>query len=208
MSRRFRVGRRSSPLADELVDLLVVGLGNPGAEYTGTRHNVGRAVVTELCARYAAPLRKSREHALVAEVRIEDQRVTLATPQTFMNESGRSVGQLARRYGITDLDRLVIVHDEMDLPVGTVRIKQGGGLAGHNGLRSVSDHLRTRDYVRIRIGVGRPPQGQSSADHVLRQPSPEEKAGLAESISKAADAVEGIVSDGIELTMGVYNARG
>ena len=124
-----------------------------------------------------------------------------------MNESGRSVGRLVRRYGITDLARLVIVHDEMDLPVGTVRVKQGGGLAGHNGLRSVSDHLRTRDYVRISIGDGRPPQGQSSADHVLRQPSPEEKADLAESISKAGDAVEGIVSDGIEATMGSYNVR-
>ena len=135
MSRRFRVGRRSLPLVDERVDLLVVGLGNPGAEYTGTRHNVGRDVVAELCARYAARLRKSREHAFVAEVRITGRWVTLAIPRVFMNESGRSVGQLARRYGITDLVRLVIVHDEMDLPVGTVRIKQGGGLAGHNGLR-------------------------------------------------------------------------
>jgi len=208
MPRRFRVGRRSPPLIDELVDLLVIGLGNPGVEYAGTRHNVGRDVVTELCTRHDACLRKSREHALVAEARIADRRVALAIPQTFMNESGRPVGRLARRYGVTDLARLVIVHDEMDLPVGTVRVKQGGGLAGHNGLRSVSDHLRTRDYVRIRIGVGRPHQGQSSADHVLRQPSPEEKTDLAESISKAADALEGILADGIELTMGFYNARG
>lgn len=207
MSRRFRVGLRSIFCADDSVDLLVVGLGNPGAEYVGTRHNVGADVVVELCDRHGTRLRRSREQALVAEVRIDGQRVALVFPQTFMNKSGRSVSRLLRQYGIEDPTRVVVVHDELDLPVGILRIKKGGGLAGHNGLRSVSDHLRTRDYLRVRIGVGRPPEGWSGADHVLCRPGSEEAVHLAGTVAEAADAIEAILREGIDATMGRYNAR-
>ena len=208
MSRRFRVGPRPTLRTSESTDLLVVGLGNPGAEYAGTRHNVGADVVGELCQRHGVHLRKSREQALVAEVRIDGRRVALAFPQTFMNESGRSVGRLCRRHGIQDPARLIVAHDELDLPVGILRIKEGGGLAGHNGLRSVSDHLHTRDYLRVRIGVGRPPEGRSGADHVLRRPGREEATDLARTVAEAAEAVEAILRDGLDAAMGRYNARG
>ena len=208
MSRRFRVGLRSTLRTSESTDLLVVGLGNPGAEYVGTRHNVGADVVVELCHRHGTHLRRSREQALVAEVRIDGRRVALAFPQTFMNESGRSVGLLCRRHGIEDLARLVVVHDELDLPVGILRIKEGGGLAGHNGLRSVSDHLRSRDYLRVRIGVDRPPKGRSGADYVLRRPCREEAFDLTRTVTEAAEAVEAILRDGLDVAMGHYNARG
>jgi PTH1 family peptidyl-tRNA hydrolase len=208
VSRRFRVGLKTTSRTSEPADLLVVGLGNPGADYVGTRHNVGAEVVVELCHRHEVHLRRSREQALVAEVWIDERRLAVAFPQTFMNESGRSVGRLYRRYGIDDPARLVVVHDEIDLPVGTLRIKEGGGLAGHNGLRSVSDHLRTRDYLRVRIGVGRPPEGYSGADHVLRRPGREEATDLARTVTEAAEAVEAILWDGVDAAMGRYNARG
>lgn len=127
MSRRFRVGPRARLRSGESTDLLVVGLGNPGTEYAGTRHNVGAAAVAELCDRYGAHLKRSREQALVAEVRIDGHRVTLAFPQTYMNESGQSVRRLWRQHRIEDPTQLVVVHDELDLPIGTVRVKEGGG---------------------------------------------------------------------------------
>jgi len=207
VSRRFRVGLKASSRTSEPTDLLVVGLGNPGADYVGTRHNVGAEVVVELCHRHEVHLRRSREQALVAEVQVDGRRLALAFPQTFMNESGRSVGRLCRRHGIEDPARLVVIHDELDLPVGILRIKEGGGLAGHNGLRSVSDHLRTRDYLRVRIGVGRPPEGHSGADHVLRRPDREEATALARTVTEAAEAVESILCDGVDAAMGRYNAR-
>ena len=208
MSRRFGVGLRSTLRTSESTDLLVVGLGNPAGEYTGTRHNVGAEAVGELCRRHEGHLRRSREQALVAEVRIDGRRLALALPQTFMNESGRSVGRLCRRHGIEDPARLVVIHDELDLPVGILRIKEGGGLAGHNGLRSVSDHLRTQDYLRVRIGVGRPPEGSSGADHVLGRPDREEATDLARTVVEAAEAVESILRDGLDTAMGRYNAQG
>ncbi|HEV8296616.1 MAG TPA: aminoacyl-tRNA hydrolase, partial [Acidimicrobiales bacterium] len=140
-----------------MADLLVVGLGNPGAEFEGTRHNVGVAVVERLARRHGGKFKKTREHALVAEVRVRSHRVALAFPQTFMNESGRSVGLLVRRHDIGDLAHLVVVHDELDLPVGRLKVKVGGGLAGHNGLKSIKAHLHDDGFVRIRIGVGKPP---------------------------------------------------
>src|SRR5690349_11767207 len=132
------------PRTGTAADLLVVGLGNPGAEYERTRHNVGAEVVELLARRYGGKLKKGRERALVDEVRIDGKRVALAFPQTYMNDSGLSVSPLVRRYGIEDLARLVVVHDELDLPVGVVRVKEGGGLAGHNGLRSIKAHLKSQ----------------------------------------------------------------
>jgi PTH1 family peptidyl-tRNA hydrolase len=195
------IGRRTGTPAD----LLVIGLGNPGPEYTGTRHNVGVAVVELLARRHGGQLKKAKEHALVAEVRIDGSRVTLAFPQTFMNESGRSVAPLVRRHGIEDLHRLVIVHDELDLPVGRLKVKLGGGLAGHNGLKSIKAHLHTDEFVRVRVGVGKPPSSQAGRDHVLRRPGKAEQTEIDVSVELAADAVEAILKEGPEAAMARFN---
>jgi PTH1 family peptidyl-tRNA hydrolase len=187
-------------------DLLVVGLGNPGAEYAGTRHNVGFDVVDLLAHRHGARLRKGKERALVGEARIGGARVALAQPQTYMNDSGMSVRPLVRRFGIEDLRDLVIVHDELDLPLGRMKVKVGGGLAGHNGLRSIRDHLRADAFVRVRIGVGKPPSKEHGAHHVLRKVGSSERRILADITALAADAVELIISDGPEAAMTAYNA--
>jgi PTH1 family peptidyl-tRNA hydrolase len=195
----FRKGaaeRRGTP-----ADLLVVGLGNPGAEYAGTRHNVGAEVVARLAAARGASLKPGKERALVAEVRIGEARVALAFPTTYMNESGDAVQRLVRRYGIDDWSKLVIVHDELDLPPGTVRVKAGGGLAGNNGLRSISQHLKTNDYLRVRIGIGKPPSKERGADHVLSRLGKHERELLDESIVVATDAVELIATDGVDAAM-------
>jgi PTH1 family peptidyl-tRNA hydrolase len=162
--------------------------------------------VAVLADRHGGSLRRSRELALSCEVRIGGQRVALAFPQTFMNESGQSVGSLVRRHGIDDPTRIVVVHDELDLAVGTLRVKAGGGLAGHNGLKSITAHLKTQDYLRVRIGVGRPPGRRSGADHVLRRPSRAEAAELGVVVAEAVDAVEAILADGVDATMGRFNA--
>jgi PTH1 family peptidyl-tRNA hydrolase len=186
-------------------DLLVVGLGNPGAEYAGTRHNVGAEVVELLARRHGGQLKKSRERALVAEVHIGSDRVTLAFPITYMNESGQAVGPLVRRHGIEDLHRLVIVHAELDVPVGRLQVKVGGGLAGNNGLRSIKAHLKSDEFVRVRIGIGKPPSADRGADHVLRRPSKAEREELAVMCERAADAVETILTDGPEAAMARFN---
>ena len=189
-----------------MADLLVVGLGNPGREYVGTLHNVGFDVVDLLIERHGGRLRKGRERAMVDEVRIEGRRVALAEPQTYMNLSGESVGRLVRRYDIDDLHDLVVVHDELDLPPGRLRVKVGGGLAGHNGLRSIKAHLHSDDFVRVRIGVGKPPSRERGADHVLNRPGRSTRQALAEQVARAADAVEAIVADGTEAAMTHFNA--
>jgi PTH1 family peptidyl-tRNA hydrolase len=196
-------GRRTGTPAD----LLVVGLGNPGEEFAGTRHNAGADVVALLADRGGARLRAGKELALSCEVRLDDRLVALAFPQTFMNESGRSVGALVRRHGIGELSRLVVVHDELDLPLGRIQVKDGGGIAGHNGLRSIRDHLHSADFVRVRIGIGRPPGRKQGADYVLRRPSKADRAELAVVVVEAADAVEVILTDGIAAAMNRYNAK-
>ena len=202
MLRRSRTERTGEPAA-----LLVVGLGNPGDDYDGTRHNVGADVIAVLADRHGGSMRRSKELALSCEVRIGGQRVALAFPQTFMNESGQSVRKLTHRHGVDDPARIVVVHDELDLPVGSLRVKVGGGMAGHNGLKSVTAHLKTQDYLRIRIGVGRPPGRQSGADYVLRRPGKTEAAELGVIVQEAADAVEAILAEGVDATMGSVNAR-
>ncbi|MBK9180539.1 MAG: aminoacyl-tRNA hydrolase [Acidimicrobiales bacterium] len=185
---------------------MVVGLGNPGDEYAGTRHNVGAEVVALLAARHGGSLRRGRERALSGEVTISGRRVALAFPQTYMNLSGESVRLLARRFGVGDPAHLVVVHDELDLPVGRLKVKVGGGLAGHNGLRSIVSHLHSQEFVRVRIGVGKPPGRQAGADHVLRRPTRAERAELDVVVQEAADAVEAIVVDGVAAAMNRYNA--
>lgn len=199
--RRDGSRRRGTP-----ADLLVVGLGNPGSEYERTRHNVGADTVAELARRHDGRLRKSRERALADEVRIDGRRVALALPQTYMNESGDAVGRLVRRHGIEEPGSLVVVHDELDLPVGRLKVKVGGGLAGHKGLRSIKDHLGTDDFVRVRIGIGKPQTKEQGADHVLRRPRRQERSELDVVTDEAADAVEMIVREGPEAAMTRYNA--
>jgi len=190
-----------------MADLLVVGLGNPGAEYAGTRHNVGFDVVDLLASRHGGRLKRAkRERALVGEVHLGGRRVALAQPQTYMNDSGRSVAPLVRHFDIDDLSRLVVVHDELDLPVGRMKVKLGGGLAGHNGLRSIRSHLHDDGFARVRIGVGKPPTKEHGADHVLRRPGKAVRTILDEMVVRAADAVESIVDSGIEATMNRFNA--
>jgi peptidyl-tRNA hydrolase, PTH1 family len=194
--------RRGTP-----ADLLVVGLGNPGAEYERSRHNVGAQVVELLADRHGGTLRRAKERALVAEVRLDGQRVVLAFPQTFVNLSGESVALLVRRHGITDPERVVIVQDELDLPLARVKLKRGGGLAGHNGLRSIKAHLHTDGFLRVRIGVGKPVTKEQGADHVLKRVSRRDRTELDIAVHEAADAVELIVSDGIDAAMNRVNTR-
>jgi len=182
-----------------------VGLGNPGAEYAGTRHNLGADVVARLAERHGGRLRKAKELALTAEVRIDGHLVALAWPQTYVNESGRSVAGLVRRHGIDDLQRLVVVHDELDLPVGGLKIKVGGGTAGHNGLKSIEAYLHDNDFVRVRIGVDKPPGRRQGADHVLKRPGKTDRAELDVVVEEAADAVEAIALEGVAPTMNRFN---
>jgi len=200
LRRRGRPPTRTGTPAD----LLVVGLGNPGAEYARTRHNVGAEVVELLATRHGAKLKKGRERALVDEVRIGDRRVALAVPLTYMNDSGDALRLLARRYGV-EAEQIVVVHDELDLPVATLRVKSGGGLAGHNGLRSIKSHLHSDAFQRVRIGVGKPVSKERGADHVLNKFSKRERAEVDVTIEQAADAVETIVSEGVDAAMNRYN---
>lgn len=194
--------RRGTP-----ADLLVVGLANPGAEYEGTRHNVGSEVVRLLAERHGASLRRSKERALVDEVVVDGKRLALAIPLTYMNLSGEVVAPLVWRHGIEDLARLVVVHDELDLPVGRMKLKLGGGLAGNNGLKSIKAHLRSADFARIRIGIGKPPGRSDGAKHVLKRPTKQERAELDVVVEEAADAVEMILAEGFAAAMNRYNTR-
>jgi len=189
------------------VDLLVVGLGNPGAEYARTRHNVGVDVVELLARRHGGKLKGSKGRARSDEVRIGDRRVALAVPLTYMNDSGEAVAGLARRLGL-EPDRIVIVHDELDLPPAALRLKAGGGLAGHNGLRSIKQHLHSDEFLRVRIGVGKPPTKERGADHVLSRVSKRDREQMDVTIEEAADAVELIATSGIDTAMNRYNGRG
>jgi PTH1 family peptidyl-tRNA hydrolase len=194
--------RRGTP-----TDLLVVGLANPGADYAGTLHNLGAAAVRLVADRHGGSFRRTRERAEVAEVTIDGTRVALAVPTTYMNLSGEAVAPLVRRHSIDDPGRLVIVHDELDLPTGRVKVKEGGGLAGHNGLRSIKAHLHTDAFVRVRIGVGKPPSKEQGANHVLRRPGKKDQVELDIAVVEAADAVELIIRDGVAAAMNVVNTR-
>jgi PTH1 family peptidyl-tRNA hydrolase len=189
------------------VDLLVVGLGNPGDEYARTRHNVGAEVVELLARRHGGKLHGTKGRARSDEVRIGAKRVALAVPLTYMNDSGEAVAGLMRRLGVVP-DQIVIVHDELDLQPAVLRIKVGGGLAGHNGLRSIKQHLHTDEFMRVRIGVGKPPSKERGADHVLSRISKREREAMDVTIEEAADAVELIVGTGVDAAMNRYNGRG
>jgi PTH1 family peptidyl-tRNA hydrolase len=192
---------------------LVVGLGNPGKKYEQTRHNVGQSAIDELCRRWNVSLREGKDKARVGETTLRDSagndhKVVFAIPMTFMNESGQAVRLLMKRHNLkfdSDIAQLIIVHDELDLEPGVVRAKVGGGLAGHNGLRSITSHLSTQDYARVRIGVGKPPSADEGADHVLRKVAPADRVVLDAAVVVAADVVESFVLRGSAVTMNTYN---
>jgi PTH1 family peptidyl-tRNA hydrolase len=189
-------------------DLLVVGLGNPGDRYEHTRHNVGADAAAILTKRHAGEMSlEKRLKARVSEFRLDGQRIVVAVPTTWMNESGQCVSALVRRYGIEDWSALVIMHDELDLPEARVKVKQGGGLAGHNGLRSITAHLHTQEYSRVRIGVGKPPGGpEQGADWVLSKVPKAQRELLDAACERAADAAVMILDQGIDAAMQQVNA--
>src|SRR5947207_2007177 len=194
----WRRGERASSL-----DLLVVGLGNPGREYARNRHNVGHLVVEELARRHVASW-KSKFSGQLADVRIYDHKVALLKPETYMNESGRSVGAAAKFFKL-EPDAILVVHDDSDLETGRLQARLGGGLAGHNGLRSIASALGTSDFLRLRVGVGRPERGDPRplADYVLSEFEPHEDADAI--VGRAADAVERLGDEGLEATQRAFN---
>jgi PTH1 family peptidyl-tRNA hydrolase len=196
--RFFRRGEGASTL-----DLLVAGLGNPGREYEHTRHNLGWLVLDELARRHGGSWR-SKFSGSLAEVRLDDVRLALLKPETYMNESGRSVGGAARFFKV-EPERLLVVHDDVDLEPGRLQARAGGGLAGHNGLRSLAQHLGSQEFERLRIGVGRPGRGdpRSVSDWVLSGFAPEDD--LEGLVSQASDAVETIASQGLGAAQASFN---
>ena len=194
----FRRGEGASTL-----DLLVVGLGNPGREHERDRHNVGWMVVDHLAGRHGASFR-SKFSGRLAELRIAGRRVALLEPETYMNDSGRSLGA-ARSFFKLPVDRILVVHDDVDLDVSRLQARAGGGLAGHNGLRSIAAALGSQDFLRLRIGVGRPGRGdpRDVADYVLSPFEPDEDPDAI--VARAADAVEEIVANGLEAAQRRFN---
>ena len=194
----WRRGDRASSL-----DLLVVGLGNPGREHVRDRHNVGWMVVEELARRHGASW-KSKFSGQLTEIRVDGHRVALLKPETYMNESGRSVGAAARFYKV-EPDAVLVVHDEIDLDHGRLQARRGGGLAGHNGLRSIASHLGSQEFLRLRVGVGRPGRGdpRAPADYVLAPFTPDQDAETL--VARAADAVETLDAEGLERTQAKFN---
>jgi PTH1 family peptidyl-tRNA hydrolase len=184
---------------------LVAGLGNPGDRYARTRHNVGRMVVEDLAIEAGERFRKVRFLPVeAAEIRVGDDRVILARSTRFMNESGPSYASLARKQGV-EPSRLIAVHDELDIPAGTIRVKLGGGNSGHNGMRSLDQALRSSEYPRVRVGIGRPPGRQDPADFVLQPVGSRDEADLAILVGHAADAVRALITDGLERTQDRFN---
>jgi PTH1 family peptidyl-tRNA hydrolase len=185
--RRFRDHDRRGSAST----LVIVGLANPGSEFEGSRHNVGGDAVRLLAERRGVQLKhESRQRALSATIPTERGPVTLAVPTTYMNESGAALAPLLRRTSLEDLSHLVIAHDELDLEPGRLQLKFGGGLAGHNGLRSIAKTLGTQDFSRLRIGIGKPPSKEQGADYVLQRPTGARKLAMAEFVTAAADALE------------------
>jgi PTH1 family peptidyl-tRNA hydrolase len=186
---------------------LVVGLGNPGPSYANNRHNAGAMVLDVLADRMGARLKSHKGRADIAEGRLSGHRVILARPRSYMNESGGAVAGLRAFFRIPP-ERILVIHDELDIPFGTVRLKVGGGDGGHNGLRSLRRSLGTGDYPRVRVGVGRPPGRVDPADFVLRDFSPRERTELPVIIERAADAAESLLDEGLEAAQNRYHADG
>lgn len=191
----------------------VVGLGNPGPQYAGTRHNIGQMVLDELARRTGTKFGSHRAHAVVAETRLgllpggaPGPRVVLAKPLTYMNVSGGPTSALAKYYDVAP-ERIIAVHDEVDIPFGTIKLKIGGGEGGHNGLRDITKALGTKDYLRVRVGVDRPPGRMQTADYVLKNFGTTERKDLPLLIDDAADAVEMLITEGLHATQGKFHTK-
>ncbi len=184
---------------------LIVGLGNPGRRYQGTRHNIGARVIDTLARRHHVALREEG-WADVGALTLDGARVLLARPQTYVNVSGTAVADLRRRHRLP-LENLLVAFDDLDLPVGQIRLRAKGGHGGHNGMRSIIEALGSEEFARLRVGIGRPPEGVDPADYVLSRFSKEEQAQLDEAVERAADAVEAFVRRGIEAAMSAFNLR-
>ena len=188
---------------------LVVGLGNPGDQYAATRHNVGQMVIDQLVKRHSIKLasHKSRTHiaAYKLGVGIDANQIILAKSQSYMNETGGPIKALANFYSV-EPEKIIVLHDELDIGFAAIRTKLGGGDNGHNGLKSMTSAFNTPDYYRVRLGIGRPMGQQDPADFVLKQFSKEEKKDLDEFIERGADVVEFLIEKGLELTQGKFNS--
>jgi len=201
----MKLFRRGSE-GDDSDRWIVAGLGNPGARYADTRHNTGGMVVGLLVEESGGTFKRHKSGCLIAEQVMAGQRVVLARPMSYMNESGRPVRELARWYKVP-VERLIVVHDELDLPFGDIRVKVDGGIAGHNGLRSIVNHLGSKDFTRVRIGISRPNDRKGATNHVLDEFNSKERRELPELIERAASAVERIFEAGIERAMNELNTR-
>ena len=185
---------------------IIVGLGNPGRKYVRTRHNAGFMATDELARNLHIEVAQEKYHALVGRARIDSEEAVLAKPQTYMNESGRAVGAILRGTYAAVSD-IIVIHDELDLPLGAVKIKTGGGHGGHYGLRSIIENLGTADFIRIRVGIGRPASGMDPADYVLSPFLAEERQAVPEIMARAADAVKAIVLEGPTRAMNIFNQK-
>ena len=185
---------------------IIIGLGNPGRKYERTRHNAGFMGVDELAGNLRVVIAQEKHHALLVRTRMDSAEVILAKPQTYMNDSGRAVGAIVRDSYASTSD-LIVIHDDLDLQLGVVRVKTGGGHGGHNGLRSIIEHLGSADFIRVRIGIGRPAPGMDSADYVLSPFLAEERKVASEVMAKAAEAVAAIVREGPHRAMNLFNQK-
>ncbi len=191
-------------MADQAGTWLVAGLGNPGPEYAGNRHNLGTMVVDLLAERMSGRFKAHKSRTEIVEGRLAGQRVVLAKPRSYMNESGGPIASVTDFFKVP-LDRLVVVHDELDLPFGGLRLKLGGGDNGHNGLKSLRRSLGSGEFARVRVGIGRPPGRMDAAAFVLRDFSAAERKELAVEVDRAADAIEALVADGMEKAQNTFN---
>ena len=185
---------------------IIVGLGNPGRKYERTRHNAGFMALDELAENLHVDVAQDKYHALIGKARIDSESAVLAKPQTYMNDSGRAVAAILRETYATVSD-LIVIHDELDLSLGTVRVKTGGGHGGHNGLRSLIEYLGSPDFIRVRVGIGRPELNRDPADYVLSPFLAEERPAAAEAVAKAAEAVRLIVAEGPARAMNMVNPK-
>ncbi len=198
--------RRAAQRRGTSADYLVVGLGNPGEKFLGTRHNLGYEVIDKFAMRESVSLDISKpDRSRIAVIHHLDKRLVLACPTTFMNLSGEAVASLIRRNGVDDVERLIVVHDELDLEPGRVKVKRGGSAAGHNGLKSIRQHVGSDDFVRIRIGVGKPPDPRNGRNWVLKKPTQEDRMRLDLAASVAVDAIEIIMAGGVDQAMNKIN---
>lgn len=185
---------------------LIVGLGNPGREYKNNRHNVGFMLLDRLAARLAETFKRYELNALVAKVSFQGRRLILAKPQTYMNNSGLAVRSLVRYYKVP-LENLMVVYDDVDLPFGQLRLRPGGGSAGHKGMNSIQEQLGTEEFPRLRFGIGRPPGRMEAADYVLQDFSRDESELLSQILDRGVDAILLFLSEGLEKAMNVYNTK-